>query len=114
MAAMSRVGSVVSVMLLAWTLLIGLALRVGAATPTHELAFVAVNAGNYDLMLLDGRRLSTLNMSGSFTQVPFAVEVTAQSLRSGILAGIVIGVLARIGPAVRAIRRNVASTLAND
>lgn len=65
-------------------------------------------------LAFNGRRLSTLNLSGSFTQVPFAMKVTTESLRSGIVLAIVIGILAGIGPAVRAIRRNVASTLTTD
>jgi len=83
----------------------------------EEAIFLATSGGLLGGLLaylaFDGRRLSTLNLSGSFTQVPFAVEVTAQSLRSGILMGIAIGIAAGIGPAIRAIRGNVASTLTN-
>jgi putative ABC transport system permease protein len=81
----------------------------------EEAVFLAATGGVLGGVLayfaFDGRQLSTLNLSGSFTQIPFAMEVTSQSLRSGVLLGIVIGVLAGIGPAIQAIRRNVATTL---
>jgi putative ABC transport system permease protein len=81
----------------------------------QEAVFLATTGGLLGGLLaylaFNGRRLSTLNLSGSFTQIPFAVKVTSESLRSGIVLGIVIGILAGIAPALRAIRRSVASIL---
>ena len=81
----------------------------------EEAVFLAATGGVLGgvvaYLAFNGRRMSTLNLSGSFTQIPFAVKVTWDSLRSGIFLAIVIGILAGIGPAIRAIRRNVASTL---
>jgi len=84
----------------------------------EEAVFLATTGGLLGGLLaylaFNGRRLSTLNLSGSFTQIPFAMKVTSESLRSGILLGIVIGILAGIGPAIRAIRGNVALTLTSN
>jgi len=81
----------------------------------EEAVFLAAAGGLLGGLLayiaFNGRQLSTLNLNGSFTQIPFSVIVTAASLRSGILMGVMIGILAGIGPGVRAIRSNVATTL---
>ncbi len=84
----------------------------------EEAVFLAASGGLLGGVLaflaFDGRELSTLNLSGSFTQVPFAVQVTTTNLQSGVSLGIVIGILAGIGPAVRAVRSSVAATLTNN
>lgn len=96
---------------------IGILRAVGfAATPIFisilfEATVIAILGGllggGLSYVLFNGVNLSTLNLSGGFTQVPFSVWVSAKAIALGASFSAVLGLLAGVLPAWSASRRNV-------
>lgn len=61
--------------------------------------------------LLNGAELSTLNVGGSFTQVPFEVNVGWHTLWPAVFTAVLLGLLAGVLPALAALRGQASDAL---